>query len=165
MMEFIATTELLGFVLPDGRLDFGALLEDFAAFWQRYGEMLDGETDYRAAARVVVLARLHRVARWGGFVDREYAAGLGRLDLLIRKPYGRHQVQREAVELEVWQEARPDPLQDGLARLDAYLEYLMLDTGTLIVFDQRADAPPIADRTRFRTARTPTGRSVTVLRA
>ena len=41
----------------------------------------------------------------------------------------------------------------------------MLDTGALIVFDQRPDAPPIADRTRFRTARTPTGRPVTVLRA
>jgi len=164
-MEFTTTGLLPGFVLPDGRLDFGALLEDFAAFWQKYGEMLDGETDYRAAARVIVLARLHRIVRWGGLVDREYAAGRGRLDLLIRKPYGRHQVQREAVELEVWQEARPDPLQDGLARLDGYLEYLMLDTGTLIVFNQRADAPPLADRTSFRTARTPAGRSVTILRA
>lgn len=165
MIDFTTAELLPGFVLPDGRLDFGGLLEDFAAFWQRYGEMLDGETDYRAAARVVVLARLHRVVRWGGLVDREYAAGRGRLDLLVRKPYGRHQVQREAVELEVWQEARPDPLQDGLGRLDGYLEYLMLDTGALIVFDQRPDAAPIADRTRFRTARTPTGRPVTVLRA
>jgi hypothetical protein len=153
------------FVLPDGRLNFGVLLNDFAVFWRRYGEMLDGELDYRAAARVVVLARLHRIARWGGLVDREYAVGRGRLDLLIRKHYGRHQLQREAVELEVWQQGRPDPLGEGLTRLDGYLQQLRLASGTLIVFDQRADAAPISDRIRFCAERTHTGRTVTVLRA
>lgn len=153
------------FVMPDGRLDFGVLLHDFAVFWQGHGEMLDGEPQYRDAARVIVLARLHRIARWGGLVDREYAVGRGRLDLMVRKPYGRHQLQREAVELEVWEQGRPDPLAGGLARLDGYLQHLRLAAGTLIVFDQRADAAPITDRIRFCPERTPTGRPVTVLRA
>jgi hypothetical protein len=153
------------FVLADGRLNFGLLLHDFAVFWQRYGEMMDGEPRYRDAARIIVRARLHRIARWGGLVDREIAVGRDRLDLLVRKPYGRHQLQREAVELEVWQQGRPDPLADGLARLDRHLQYLSLNSGTLIVFDQRADAAPIGDRIRFCGVRTQSGRPVTVLRA
>ena len=42
---------------------------------------------------------------------------------------------------------------------------LALDEGTLVVFDARAAAPPIEDRTRFEVRETASGRKVTLLLA
>ncbi len=39
-----------------------------------------------------------------------------------------------------------DPLEEGLKQLAGYLERLGLDTGTLVIFDQRAAAVPFAER-------------------
>jgi hypothetical protein len=44
-----------------------------------------------------------------------------------------------------------DPRPQGLKQLDGYLAGLGLDSGWLIIFDQRADLPPIEDRTRSET--------------
>jgi hypothetical protein len=77
------------------------------------------------------------------------------------------------VALTAWASACPRPLVlffdeiDALrgASLDGYLERLGLDTGVLVVFDRRPGAAPIAERTAFEEARTPSGRAATVLRA
>ena len=154
------------FLLPDGRLDFRLLLEKFTAFWLADGEIL-AETRYysEAAAQLVFTAFLQRVVNGGGFVDREYGIGRGRIDLLVRKPYGDGLVQREAVELKVWHPQKADPLPQGLVQLDGYLDRLGLDTGTLIIFDRRPDAAPVADRTGISETTSPGGRIVTLLRA
>jgi hypothetical protein len=65
----------------------------------------------------------------------------------------------------VWRRDEPDPLAKGLAQLDGYLDRLGLDTGVLVVFDRRPDATPVAERTRFEQATSPSGRPSTVLRA
>jgi hypothetical protein len=89
---------------------------------------------------------------------------------LIRWPYqdpdGKRVWQWEAVELKVWRPDQPtDPTPDGLRQLDAYLDRLRLDHGTLVVFDRRPTALPLAERIGFTTAQTPIGRPVTLLRA
>ncbi|XXY95545.1 hypothetical protein WME98_26690 [Sorangium sp. So ce296] len=95
----------------------------------------------------------------GGYVDREYGVGRGRIDLLVRLPHsgegGQRAVQREALELKVWRDGARDPLQKGLAQLDEYLQRLGLATGVLVIFDRRAGAPSTEDRTRFEEATTP----------
>ncbi len=156
------------FVLPNGRLDMRKVLEDFAAFWKEHGEVLTGHMPYHEVApQLVLMAFLQRVVNGGGSVDREYGIGRGRIDLLVRWPVttaeGRT-VQREALELKVWRDRHADPMTQGLGQLDADLASLELDTGVLVVFDRRQDALPTADRTRFETAQTPSGRTVTVLR-
>ncbi len=55
-------------------------------------------------------------------------------------------MQRFALELKVWRPGRPDPVEAGLEQLNRYLERLGLDNGTLVLFDQRPDAPPFAGR-------------------
>jgi hypothetical protein len=50
-------------------------------------------------------------------------------------------------------------------QLDRYLDRLSLDTGTLVIFDRRPEAPPWPERTTLSTTLTPTGRRVTLLRA
>jgi hypothetical protein len=73
-------------------------------------------------------------------------------------------MQREAMELKVGRAGGDDPLPDGLAQLDRYLDRLSLDTGVLVVFDRRPVAPPWKERGGFGQATTPSGREVTVLR-
>jgi hypothetical protein len=164
------TAEPRSFVRPDGRLDFDRLMREFAEFWRAHSEILAARDAYRESApQLVIMGFFHRLVNGGGFIDREYGVGMGRIDLLIRWPYGDEQgqraVQRQAVELKVWRKARPDPLTEGLRQLDDYLRRLDLDEGTLVIFDRRPEAPPIDQRVQFDTARTASGRSVTVLRA
>jgi len=74
-------------------------------------------------------------------------------------------MQREAIELKAWAPGKTDPLKAGLKQLDAYLDRFRLDTGTLIIFDRRPAAPPITDRTQLSKDATPSGRTITLLRA
>jgi hypothetical protein len=157
------------FVLPDGRLDFDRLLREFAAFWREHGEVLAAGVSYHEVApQLVLMAFLQRVINGGGFVDREYGVGRGRMDLLVRWPYsegGHRRLQRHALELKVWRDGEGDPLTKGLEQLDAYLQRLGLDEGVLVVFDRRAQAGSAESRTRFEQAQTPSGHKVIVLRA
>jgi hypothetical protein len=107
-----------------------------------------------------MMAFLDRVVHGGGTLEREYAIGSDRMDLYLR--YGSTPL---AIELKVWRDGRPDPLQRGLAQLDSYLNGLGLETGWLVIFDQRSGLPDISERTTTATAVTPTGRQVTVVRA
>ncbi len=158
-----------GFVLPDGRFDLPRLLEEFVVFWREHGEVLMQQEGYHeAACQIILMAFLHRLVNGGGYLDREYAAGTKRLDVLVRWPYtgpvGERLMQREAMELNVWRANENDPLPDGLAQLDRYLDRLTLPTGVLVIFDRRPEAPPWQERGAFEQATTPSGRQVTVLR-
>ncbi|CAO5190152.1 AAA domain-containing protein [Frankia sp. AiPs1] len=158
------------FVLPDGRLDVPSLIDRFAAFWKANGDILTSRQVYHEAApHLVLMAFLERVINGGGFVDREYGVGRGRIDLLVRWPYsgpdGRPALQREAFELKARAGGAADPLRTGLDQLDGYLDRLGLDHGTLVIFDRRPTAKPIAERTSITTVSSPTGRGITLLRA
>jgi hypothetical protein len=144
---------------PDGRLCPDRLLAAFVAFWRAHAEPLFASAAYpEIAPHLVLMAWLDRVANGGGRVHREYAVGLGRLDLLLE-----HGPVRLAIEVKTWRERRPDPAAEGLAQLDRYLDGLGLDTGWLLIFDARRHrARP--DRATAAPARTPAGRTVTLLR-
>jgi len=174
-VEANVTADPRAFVRTDGRLDFSMLLQEFAAFWREHGEILASRKHYNETApQLVLMGFLQRVVNGGGYVEREYGIGRGRIDLLVRWPYtdrnGTRHWQREAVELKVWRGDEPDPLTRGLTQLDAYLDSLGLDslgldTGTLVIFDRRDTAKPITERTSIQTTTSPTGRPVTLLRA
>jgi hypothetical protein len=106
------------------------------------------------------MAFLHRVANAGGTLEREYAIGSGRMDLCLR--YGDVTL---GIELKVWRDDEADPLEDGLAQLDGYLDGLGQQAGWLVIFDRRSGQPPISKRTSASPGRTPAGRSVQVIRA
>jgi hypothetical protein len=143
-VEIQVEAEPKSFVLPDGRLDFDRLLREFTAFWRQHGEVLTAGVPYHEAApQLVFMAFLQRVVNGGGFVDREYGVGRGRIDLLVRWPYpeqGQRRWQLHAVELKLWRENQADPLSDGMVQLDGYLERLGLPEGVLVLFDRRAQS-------------------------
>jgi hypothetical protein len=153
------------FILPDGRLDLRLVLTEFAAFWREHGEILAGTANWReVACQLVLMAWLQRVVNGGGIVDREYGIGRGRIDLLVRWPYGEPRAwQREALELKVWAPGRKDPLAKGIEQLDAYLGRVGLPSGYLVLFDRRPEAADIEERTRFEERTALSGRAITVL--
>jgi hypothetical protein len=69
------------------------------------------------------------------------------------------------IELKVWRAGEPDPLARGLTQLDGYLNRLSLDHGTLVIFDRRPNTAPITERTTITETASPTGRTITLLRA
>jgi len=160
------------FVLPDGTLDLRRLLDEFTAFWIENGDVhVHGYSKnyHESAPQLVFMAYLQRIVNGGGYIDREYGIGRGRIDLLVRWPYqdaaGKRALQREAIELKVWRNKQIDPLKKGLEQLDDYLRKTGLDTGVLVIFDRRSDAKPIEKRTKFKPAKTPSGKRVLLLRA
>lgn len=166
-VELQVEAEPKSFVLPGGQLDLDKLLREFTAFWRQHGEVLAAGAPYHEVApQLVFMAFLQRVVNGGGFVDREYGVGRGRIDLLVRWPYteqGQRRWQLHALELKLWREHQVDPLSEGLVQLDAYLERMGLHEGVLIIFDRRAQGratPP----GHFEQALTASGRSVMVLR-
>ncbi len=161
-------------IAEDGRLLWNALLDGFTAFWKGNAEwMLRRQPYAEAAAQLVFMAWLHRVVNGGAkiearpagvaAIDREYAVGSGRIDLLVRWPLPAGGVERFAAELKVRRDRDGDLLEEGLEQLGEYLDRLGLDAGTLVLFDQREDAPPIAERCS-RSEMASGGRRITVLR-
>lgn len=68
---------------PDGSLNPDQLLNAFLAFWRRHGEPLLGSAPYHEIApHLVLMAFLQRVVNGEGSLEREYAIGRGRMDLL-----------------------------------------------------------------------------------
>jgi hypothetical protein len=145
----------------DGSLNPSQLLTAFLAFWRQHGQpLLKSAAYHEIAPHLVLMAFLHRVVNGNGRIEREYAIGSRRLDLCLY--YGDAQI---AMELKVWRDGDPDPLTQGLAQLDSYLSGLGLESGWLVIFDQRSGQPDISQRTTTETATTPTYRAVTVIRA
>ena len=146
---------------PDGRLDVDRLIEAFLDFWRQHGQPLLRAAPYHEIApHLVLMAFLHRVVNGGGWIEREYAIGKGRMDLCVR-----YAGETVAIEIKVWRTGRPDPLAQGLKQLDGYLGGLGLRRGWLVIFDRRKGRPRISERTRREDATTPGGREVVVIRA
>ena len=109
-------------------------------------------------------------ARARGGVAALTTGGLANMEIL-RHPTD--DLKRFAAEIKVrrdlrykarlWRDKDGDPLDDGLRQLGEYLDRLGLDEGTLILFDQRSDAPPVTERCS-RDELEHGGRRITVLR-
>jgi type II secretory pathway predicted ATPase ExeA len=145
----------------EGKLDTQALLKTFLEFWLQHGEPLLKSASYpEIAPHLVLMAFLHRVINGGGTLEREYAIGRDRMDLCLR--YGEVTL---GIELKVWRTRKVDPLSKGLEQLDGYLARLGQDSGWLMIFDRRENAPELEERLNTEIHFTPIGRSVTVIRA
>ncbi len=165
------------YIAEDGRLLWNELLEGFVDYWKANAEwMLNRQPYSEAASQLVLSAWLHRIVNGGAeiearpagvaAIDREYAVGSGRVDLLVRWPLPAEAgggVERFAAEIKVRRDKDGDPLDEGLEQLSEYLDRLGLDEGTLVLFDQRSDAPPVTERC-FRREQVYGGRRITVFR-
>ncbi|MEI6389457.1 MAG: AAA family ATPase, partial [Spirochaetota bacterium] len=69
---------------PDGKLDMEALFHEFQDFWAQHADIWEEKSDYTEAfPHLLLMAFLQRVVNGGGRIEREYAAGRGRVDLAV----------------------------------------------------------------------------------
>jgi len=145
--------------LVDGHIDLDRLRENFLAFWSLHRDMMKDRITYpEAVSHFGLMTYLDRVANGGGRVDREYAVGRGRLDLLLH-----HGDVRLPIEVKVHRDRSGDPVPAGLSQLDRYCERLGVSHAWLVVFDQRSSAT--GTRLENESVAMPGGRSVLVIRA
>jgi len=123
------------FVAEDGTLDLRKLLHAFIEFWRRHGEiLLQGMPYHEAAPHLVFMTYLQRIVNAGGRVEREFAIGTGRADLVTE-----HGGRRDVIELKLMRGKYTLP--DGLARVAWYAKRLSRDVGYLIIFDHHSSVP------------------------
>jgi hypothetical protein len=69
---------------PDESLDMDKMMQEFQKFWRRHSERWEEKADYTEAfPHLLLMAFLQRVLNGGGHIERECAAGHGRMDLGI----------------------------------------------------------------------------------
>jgi hypothetical protein len=123
------------FVADDGTLDLAKLIDGFLEFWRENGEvLLAGMPYHEAAPHLVFMAYLQRVVNHGGVIEREFAVGTGRADLVTA--FGGRQ---DVIELKLWRGNYT--LTDGLEQVSRYAKRLNHDQGYLIIFDPKSATP------------------------
>ncbi len=82
-------------------------------------------------------AFLHRVVNATGRIEREYALGSRRVDLLIVWPDGNGRERRIVVECKLLRDGRERTIARGLEQTAAYMDISGAEAGHLVVFDMR----------------------------
>ncbi len=74
----------LWYIKPDNKLDIEKVMELFIEFYKENGEMLTQRKLYTESAHhLAFMGWLQRLVNGGGYIRREYASGLGFIDLVI----------------------------------------------------------------------------------
>ena len=147
----------------NGGIDMDALMAEFQKFWRRHAEMWEEKADYTEAfPHLLLMAFLQRIINGGGNIEREYAAGRGRVDLMI--DYGG---RRNIIEIKLVHPAdgRNTTLDEGLEQIARYDDTVRADSLHLVIFDRRPEyrAKPWEERLAREARTTAAGKPVAVI--
>jgi len=124
---------------PDGSLDMDALLKEFQKFWRKNSEVWEQKSDYTEAfPHLLLMAFLQRVLNGGGHIEREYAAGRGRMDLAVEY---KKRIFIIEIKLVHTYDTPVDVRDEGLKQIQKYRD--KIDTNApayLVIFDRRDTA-------------------------
>ena len=128
--------EAAWYVDASGGLHVDELLEAFQRFFREHSERWTKRFDrYREAGPQLLLqAYLQKVVNGGGRIEREYALGRGRVDLLILWPHG-GRTRRFVVECKVRRDGLERTLREGVEQTRGYMDGCGAESGHLVVFD------------------------------
>ncbi len=118
----------------DGTLDLDALMAEFQDFWAQHADIWEARADYTEAfPHLLLMAFLQRVVNGGGQIEREYAAGRGRVDLAV-KFGGKWSI----IEIKlVSRQGRGKVLEKGLVQIDRYRDRIDPSAPAyLVIFDR-----------------------------
>jgi hypothetical protein len=120
----------------NGSLDMDSLLKEFQRSWRRNSAIWEQKADYTEAfPHLLLMAFLQRILNGGGRMDREVAAGRGRMDLFIE-----YQGDKFIIEIKLIH-SRDNPAEirkEGLRQVIMYRD--KIDTAVpsyLVIFDRR----------------------------
>ncbi len=124
---------------PDGTLDMDNLLREFQKFWRLHSEAWEQKSDYTEAfPHLLLMAFLQRVINGGGRIEREYAAGRGRMDLAVLY----HNIWN-IIEIKLLREPYTfeDIIEEGTRQVLRYRDKIDPQSACyLIIFDRRTKA-------------------------
>ena len=125
------------YVEADGGLDVEGLIAAFQAFFREHSEhwVQRFERYHEAGPQLLLQAHLQRIVNGGGRIEREYALGRGRTDLLIVWPQGGRE-RRFVVELKVRRGELERTVAEGMRQTRAYVDRCGAEAGHMIVFDR-----------------------------
>jgi hypothetical protein len=134
------------YVAEDGSLAMDKLLSAFQQFFRENSESWLERFDYKEAGfQLLLQAFLQRIMNGGGLINREYALGSGRVDLLVRWRYPEasesQKEQRIVLELKAIRDKTPSPdkvLPKGLEQTASYAERSDATEAHLIICDERS---------------------------
>ena len=128
------------YVDADGGLDVDGLIAAFQTFFREHSEhwVQRFEQYHEAGPQLLLQAYLQRIVNGGGRLEREYALGRGRVDLLILWPQG-GRTRKFVVECKVLHKDAERTIADGLSQTRGYMDRCGAEAGHLIVFDRAPD--------------------------
>jgi len=141
----------------DGSIDMPALMREFQRFWRRNADCWEAQFDYlEVFPHLLVMAFLQRIINGGGCLDREYAAGRGRVDLAVE--FGGRWTVIE-IKMVHPQDGRESTIDEGLIQVARYRDRIGTTDAWLMVFDRRpeARARPWEERLTWETRDAPGG--------
>jgi hypothetical protein len=118
----------------DGTLDMDALLKEFQQFWAMHADLWEVKVNYTEAfPHLLLMAYLQRVVNGGGRIEREYAAGRGRMDLAVK--YGK---TWSIIEIKLVNRfGRGKIVEKGLEQIEKYRDRIDPQASAyLVVFDR-----------------------------
>ena len=132
--------ETASYVLADGALDVNRLLADFQRFFREHSAHWTQRFDryQEAGPQLLLQAYLQKVVNGGGRLEREYALGRGRVDLLIVWPHG-GRARGFVVECKVRRDGLERTVQEGVEQTRGYMDRCGAESGHLIIFDRSED--------------------------
>ena len=151
------------YVGADGGLDVAGLIAAFQEFFREHSEhwVQRFEQYHEAGPQLLLQAHLQRIVNGGGRIEREYALGRGRTDLLIVWPRGGRE-RRFVVECKVLRKDLERTIAEGVEQTKGYMDRCAAEAGHLVVFD-RAPERTWAEKI-FRRPPSEAGAPVTVWR-
>jgi hypothetical protein len=129
----------------DGTLDMDALLKAFQTFWRNNSEVWEEQMEYpESFPHLLLMAFLQRVANGQGRIEREYAAGRGRMDLAIE-----YKGEWNIIEIKLLRRNRTFETvrEEGAKQILQYRQRIDPDAACyLVIFDRRSEKPDWTER-------------------
>jgi type II secretory pathway predicted ATPase ExeA len=143
----ISNQEQSWYITPDRHIDTPKLLVAFQQFFREHSDhWIEGFNYKEAGPQLLIQAFLQRIINGGGRINREYALGRKRTDLLIEWPLNEQEgflgpVQRIVLELKLWRKGRnfEKLLQEGVMQTRGYAAQVGADEAHLIIFDRHPE--------------------------
>ena len=156
------------YVGEDGDLDMDGLMRGFQGFFREHSEHWIERFQYKEAGPQLLLQTfLHRIVNGGGRIEREYALGRRRTDLLIvwpPRPGGVAEpgapARRHVVECKILRGGLESTIREGVGQTLDYVDKCGAESGHLVIFD-RDESKTWEDRL-YRREESLDGRRVTV---
>ena len=145
----ISNQEQAWYILPDRSIDTPKLIAAFQQFFREHSDhWIEGFNYREAGPQLLIQAFLQRIINGGGRINREYALGRKRTDLLIEWPLDEKlgflgPMQRIVLELKIWRKNRSFDavLQEGVQQTQAYAQQIGAGEAHLIIFDRHPETP------------------------